>query len=125
MLFKLLLVTMYVLQGVILCLATYFGFRQKVGKSFIRTIYLLVTLIVSYIIAVAISPKISDALVDLLNKIDMDVINSVLLESPETVALCKILVSPYIVSVLFPALFVILWLLSFICKKIKKGYIKK
>ena len=104
----------YVLEGIVLGLATYLGYRHKVGKSLIRTIYLLITLIISYVIVTVVSPKIADALVNLLNKIDMDIINSILIDSPETVELCKILLTPYIISLLFPAVFIGLWLLSFI-----------
>ena len=111
---KLLLVIMYVLEGIILCLATYFGFRQKAAKSLIRTIYLLITSAISYVVSAVISPKISRVLVDLLNKVDMDVINSILIDSPETVELCKTLITPYVISLLFPAIFIVLWLLSFI-----------
>lgn len=112
--FNLLSVIIYVLEGIILCLAIYHGFRRRVGKSLIRTIYLLVTLIISYIVAAVVSPKISDALVNLLNKIDMDIINSILIDSPETGELCKILITPYVISLLFSAVFISLWLLSFI-----------
>lgn len=110
-----------ILEIILLCIAIYIGYRRNIWRGLTRTIYLFIIAILSYVIAKIISPIIANLLLDWIYEFDMDIINSLWVDSPETIELCKTIIAPYIVAVLFPALFIIFELLSLIkCSRVSQ-----
>lgn len=111
---ELLWIIAFAVEIIILCVAAYIGWRSSFLSCLVRTAYLLIISILSYVIASICAPKISGLLIDWVCQTDIELINSICMDSPETVKLCQMVISPYITALMFPAIFIIFELLSLI-----------
>lgn len=109
-----LIISIYIAEFIALAFGAFIGYRLGLFRSIVRTIYLIILIPISLVLANIISHPIVNSIIKFLSNINNSTIKALADSSPETFAFIGAIITPFISLALFAIFFALLELLTLI-----------